>query len=99
MPKVFIPNKSGHIYDDAKRYGEIVFVTAGLQNKYSVNQMTRIWNDALKNSKADDLIVLTGLNIICSIGCAVFAVKHKRLNLLLWRNDKYIKREEMLEEI
>ena len=98
MPKVYIPNKSGHVYKDAERYGEIVFVTAGIQNKYSVNHMVRIWKDALKDSSPDDMIVLTGLNIICSLGAAVFAHKHGRINLLLWRTDKYIKREELLEE-
>jgi hypothetical protein len=99
MPKVYIPNKSGHLYDDAKRYGELVFVTAGVQNKYSVNHMVRVWSEVLKDSSPEDCIVLTGLNIICSIGVGIFAKRHSRINLLLWRNEKYIKREELLEDI
>jgi hypothetical protein len=100
MPtKVYIPNKSGHNYKDAERYGELVFITAGVQNKYSVNHMVRIWQEVIKDSSPEDCIVLTGLNIICAIGCAVFARKHGRINLLIWRNERYIKREEILEDI
>src|SRR3990172_4351538 len=98
MPSVFIPNKSGHTYDDALRYGELVFVTAGTQNKYSTNQMYRVWDKVLETAKADDLIVLTGLNIICAVGAAAFAAKFGRLNLLLWRNKRYIKREIFFTE-
>ena len=97
-PKVYIPNKAGHDYTDAMRYGELVYVTAGLQNKYSVNQMLRIWQDVLKDSDSSDCIVLTGLSVIGSIGCSVFAVKHQRVNLLLWKNGKYIKRELIIDE-
>jgi hypothetical protein len=93
MPKVYCPNKAGHDYEDAKRHGEIVFVTTGTQNKYSVQQMYRTWVEVLQESKPEDLIILTGLNIICTIGCSVFAVMHGRLNLLIWRNNRYISRE------
>jgi hypothetical protein len=99
MPRVFVPNKAAHDYSDAERYGELVFVTMGTQNRYSVNAMYRIWIDALKGSAPEDIIVLTGLNIMCSVGCSIFSVMHKRVNILIWLGGKYMKRELMLTNL
>lgn len=92
-PKVFIPNLSNHNFIDAKRYGQLVFITKGEQAKYSVNSMARCWAAAMEDSKPTDYILLTSLNILCCIGCGMFAAKHKKLNILLWRRDRYIVRE------
>ena len=91
--KVFIPNKGHHDYTDAKRYGELIFVTKGIQNKFSVANMARCWEDALEYSQPTDYILQTSLSILTSIGVASFAVKHNgRVNLLLWGNGRYIVR-------
>ncbi len=92
--KVFVANKSGHVYDAAKKYGRLVFVTDGQVDRYDANGIWRAWNDALSNSTQWDYILLTSLNVICAIGAAVFATKHGgRLNLLLYKNGRYIPRE------
>lgn len=96
--KVFVPNKAGHDYSAAEERGELVFVTTGLQNRYDIRNMYRVWSEALKDSTPEDYIMLTGLNSLCSIGAAVFAKKHGRLNFLVYRNGKYILREVVLDE-
>ena len=97
--RVFIPNLSSHDFSDAKRYGELVFITKGEQSKYNVNSMCRTWTGALAESEPTDYILLTSLSILCCIGCSVFSTKHGRLNLLLWKGGKYIARELIHSEI
>lgn len=90
--KVFIANKSAHDFSDAERFGELVFVTGGKLNRFNVNDMHRQTAEAMKDSSPRDHIVLCSLNTLNSIICSVFATKHKRLNLLLFKQGKYIER-------
>jgi hypothetical protein len=101
MPKVFIPNKGAHDFSDSERYGEIVFVTNGIQNRYSIGSMARVWAHSFLSNKAtkDDLILITSLTILNCIGCAIFATRFGTLNLLLYRNDKYLKRSIILSQV
>ena len=94
--KVYIVNKSGHVYDAASAFGDLVFVTEGTIDRYDANGMWRIWHDALDGSAPEDYLLLTSLNVLCAIGAAVFAKMHGRLNLLLYSNGKYIPRELVL---
>lgn len=99
QPRVFVPNLSNHDFSDAKRYGELIYVTRGKQRKYNINSMCRIWIASLEDSQPEDYIMLTSLSILCCIGCSVFAKKHGRLNLLLWRGGRYVARELILEDL
>ena len=95
--RVFIPNKGHHDYTDAKRYGELVFVTKGIQNKFSVANMARCWEAALEDSLPTDYILQTSLSILTSVGTAAFAMRHNgRVNLLLWGSGKYVDRTIIL---
>lgn len=98
-PKVFIPNKGSHNYSDAERYGEIVYVTKGEQNRYAIGTMVRSWVKVLRSSSPEDYILLSSLTNLCCIGAALFVLRHSRLNLLLFRNDRYIERKIELKEI
>lgn len=98
-PRVYVVNRSTHDYSAAERYGELVYVTKGFQKRFAVGQHTRRWQEALKDSQPDDFIILSSINIICSIGCSMFAAMHGRLNLLLWNDTGYIKREVHLSEV
>lgn len=93
MPSIFVPNKGSHDYGDALRYGELQYVTKGEQNRYAIGTMVRQWVKVLRGSSPEDYILLSSLTNLCCIGCALFAMKHKKLNLLLFRNDKYIERK------
>lgn len=96
MSKVFIVNKSSHDFSAAKPYGEIVFLSEGPMNRYSTNNMHRQFKEAMKNSDAGDYIVPCSLNVMNSIACALFAYKHGRLNLLLFKNGEYLERNHVL---
>jgi hypothetical protein len=103
MPNVYIPNQSSHDHKDAERYGTVVYVTKGQLSKFATNSMYREWWKALRTSQPDDIILLSSLSTLQCIGCAIFGAMHGRLNLLLWRNDRYMKREilfsDLMEEV
>lgn len=99
MSKVFVPNKGAHDYSDAERFGELEYVTKGQINSFAVGTMARIWAESLKDSSPDDWIILTSLTTLCTIGCSQFAMKHRRLNLLLFRKDRYIARKIFFDQL
>jgi len=90
--KVFIVNRSAHNFSDAEKYGELVFLSKGSMNRYSTNNMHRKFTEAMKDSQETDHIVPCSLNVMNSICCAIFARKHGTLNLLLFKDGKYIER-------
>ena len=95
--RVYIPNKSAHVFEAAKKFGDLVFVTEGKVSRFDAHAIWRAWNEVLKDSQPEDFIVVTALNILCTVGAAAFAAKHGRINLLLYRNGRYIRRELSLE--
>ena len=91
-PKVFIPNQSAHDFSDALRYGDLDFISYGEIHCFSVGNMARRWMTKLLKSSDEDLILITSLTILNCVGCAIFGYLHGRLNLLLFKNERYIKR-------
>ena len=95
--KVYIPNKgSGHDYSAAEQHGKLVFVTSGYVNPYNTGTLYRKWQLALSDSEDNDLIVVTSLPVLCMIGASLFAAKHKRLNLLIYKSDGTYQRRDMV---
>lgn len=92
MTKVYIVNKSAHDFSEAEKFGHLVFITEGRLNRFAVNDMHRQTTDILEGSHKEDFIVPCSLNVLNSIVCATFAVKHGRLNLLLFKQGDYIER-------
>ena len=92
MPKVYVLNRGGHDYAEAERFGELVYCTDGLIDKLDTSLMFRELSVAMKDSQPDDYILLTSLSSLCSVACAMFAAKHGKLNLLLFRGDGYVSR-------
>lgn len=99
MPKVFIPNKGAHDFSDAERYGELVFVTKGELSKFACGTMARCWASALNTATKDDFIAVSSLTTLCTIGAALFARKFGTLNLLIFRNGKYMARHMLLSQL
>lgn len=91
-PVVFIPNKSGHNFSDCLRYGTPQFVTSGEVNRFSVGFMSRKWMASLFDSSPKDYILLTSLTILTVVGAAIFGWLHGSINILLFRNNRYILR-------
>lgn len=96
--KVFIVNKSAHDFTAASHYGKIVYLSSGPMNRYATNSMIRQFSSTMKGSDENDYIVPCSLNVMNSIACAIFAVKHRRLNLLLFKDGSYIERNHIFEE-
>jgi hypothetical protein len=93
MPSVFIVNKSFHDFSEAEKYGKLIFLSEGSMDRYEVNNMARQFESYLKDSSPEDYIVPCSLNVMNSIACAMFAVRHNTLNLLLYKQGKgYIER-------
>jgi hypothetical protein len=99
--KVFIPNRGAkHDFSPAKEFGELVFVSDGYVPVFKTGYIYRLWTEALQHSEPTDYIVICSLNIICSIGTGIFAYKHGRMNLLVYRpkQNKYEARIHILED-
>ena len=91
--KVYVTNRGGHKYDAAEKYGEIIYVTEGTLNRFATSSLYRAFVDAMKDSEAEDFILITSMSMVNAIGAAVFARKHGCLNLLLYRSGEYVLRE------
>jgi hypothetical protein len=96
---VWVSNKSGHDFSDAKRYGPLQFVTLGQVNRFSVGYMARMWMRSLISSKKEDYILLTSLTILTVVGAAIFGWMHGRVNILIFRNNKYICRSILFDQL
>ena len=94
--RVYIVNKSSHDFGPAEEYGETIFLSEGSMNRYAVNSMYRQFSEAMRLSDQSDYIVPCSLNVMNSIACAIFAHKHGRLNLLLFKDGTYIERNLVL---
>lgn len=97
--KVFVPNLGAHDFSAAEKYGELIFVTKGHQNRYSIDDKARAWAKALKDSSPEDCIVVSSYSHLVAVGCSMFAVIHGRINLLLFRGKDYVLREAMLRQV
>ena len=106
MATVYIVNKGGHDHIDAERFGNLLFLSEGAINRYSTGNIYRKFVSVLDNSLPGDYILITGLSVMSSIACSIFARKHGRLNLLLYKTSHddivgnyYIERTLMLDEL
>lgn len=98
MSKVYVVNDGGHDFSAAKRFGSLLFCTRGALSKFNVGQMYREVTEALQHSEPDDYILLTSLTTLCSVACAIFAVKHGRLNLLIFKDNDYVERHVVFND-
>lgn len=98
MNRVYITNRSAHDYSAASVYGELRYITERSVDRFNVNNMVRMAEEAFIEATENDYILLTSLNILCSVCCAVYAAKFSRLNLLLFKDGKYIERKVVFEK-
>lgn len=98
MNKVYVPNLASHDFSTAAKYGELVYITVGSQNRFAVDSMVRAWAKALKKSASDDYIIISGLSHHNAIGTAIFGMLHKKLNLLIYKGTGYVARTVLLDQ-
>jgi hypothetical protein len=96
MKNVYIVNRSAHDFSAAEPYGNVIFLSEGSMNRYATNSMIRQFDETMAGSTEEDYIVPCSLNVMNSIACAIFAHKHGKLNLLLFKDGKYIERNHIL---
>lgn len=81
---VFVPSK-GHDFSAAEKYGSLVYLTEGHISRLNVNQLHRQVVDGMKDARADDVILLTGINVLNCLAAAVMAKRFSCLNLLIYK--------------
>lgn len=89
---VFIPNRSRHDFSGAERFGTLKFLTTGIINRLEIAQICRVVEAGLEESNPNDLILPSSLTVLSAIASAVFALKHGRLNLLIYCAGDYLER-------
>ena len=100
MPTVYIINKGGHDYQDASRFGRVEYLSEGSYSPFAVDKMYREFSLKLRESSPDDYLLITGLTVMACIACSCFSFLHSgKLNLLLYRNSKYIERKLLLGKL
>ena len=99
--KIYVVAKGLHSWDLAAEYGELIFLSTAPIGRTGISNMTRLFAPVLANSQPDDYILITGLSVMCSIACTLFALRHKRLNLMMFdaASEKYIKRSIILDDL
>jgi hypothetical protein len=97
--KVYIVNRSAHDFSRAKDFGELVYLSSGEINRWNTNHMARIFEEVLASSSKEDYLVLCSLNIMNSIASAIFSHLHGRLNILLYKDGRYIERNLVFGQI
>ena len=94
--KIYVINRAAHDYSGAERWGKLVYLSDGPVNRYATNKIYRAFEDVLSESSPEDYILLTGLTVMSSIATAIFAHKHSRLNLLIFRPNTHTYAERRL---
>lgn len=98
MTRVYVVNRGGHDYSAAERFGELVYCSDGEMDKWDINQMYRQMSQALEDSVPEDYVLLTSLTSLCSVACSVFAARHGRLNLLIFKDGDYVARTIVMDK-
>ncbi len=105
MPHIYIVNKGCHDYSAAQEYGDLVYLSRDMYSRFSTGKIFRVFREAMRGSSPEDYILISGLSVMSSIACSVFAAKHQRVNLLLFNSgpqtmrDHYVKRTIMMEDL
>ncbi len=96
MPKVLVINKSCHDFSAAYEFGEVHYMTEGTMERFSTTKMFRAFKPFIDDSSSEDFILITGMTNMSVVVCSMFAAKHGRVNLLLYKEQRaggrYIKR-------
>ena len=87
MRTVFVLNNRFD-FSGAEKFGKLSILTAGNFSRFSTSHIARILRARLKESSPEDYILVSPLSIMNIIACAIFVLKHKRLNLLIFKTEE-----------
>lgn len=91
-PKVYIPNRGGHNYKLAEKYGDLVFVTAGTLDKFDLDKYKSAALLAMEDARQEDYLLISSLASICCVCTAILIHRFGRVNLLIFRRTGYVVR-------
>jgi len=90
-PRVFIVNSSFHDFSEARKYGELIFLSEGKVDGLRINKYGRDFVDKLKDITTDDYIVCTSLQILnFLLGFIIGWKKLNRVNVLYYQQGEYV---------
>ena len=92
--RVYVINRGQHDYEDALRYGKIVWLSEDVLNPNNYGLIGRLANQMAKDSQPEDYILVTGLASHLSILAGAFVHRWGKLNLLIFdpKSRKYKER-------
>ena len=98
-PTVWVPNKGALDYSSADRFGNIVYLTEGFIDRFQTGVLYRTLAEQLDKAKKDDYWMITSFTVINAIGTAILARKFGVINFLLWKDNAYIQRQIMVDNL
>jgi hypothetical protein len=99
-PRVYVPSKSHHDFSDASRYGTLVWLTEGPQNRFELNNMYRHVASVMADAQSGDYLLITGPTTVNVIAASILANRFGRINYLIfnaWKG-KYVSVPIVLEQ-
>lgn len=82
--RVFVTNYAGHDYEDAKEYGEFVWITRGYVSFQSLDRVKYTIAEQVVKSGPEDWLLLSGKPIISAIAVLIWFSRHKKVKMLVW---------------
>lgn len=82
--RVFVTNYAGHIYDDAERFGKLIFITRGFVNFSSPDRLKYYVAEGIKESSPDDYLLLSGSALLCTLISMIWLKKNGKIKILNW---------------
>jgi len=98
MTKVYVPNVVGQDVHAAGEYGEIIVLSVGTQDRFSLSNSHRQFLDALKGSEPDDKLVIVGPASLVALAASILSYKHGKVNYLVFRRGTYQERNITLDQ-
>lgn len=89
MRRVYILGDGGHDYSDATRFGELHFIHLPAESKWDLSAIYDILREELLDSDELDLLLVSNLASHLAVATAIMVEWYGRVNLLLYRNDRY----------
>ena len=91
-PTVYIPNRAGHDFSDAERFGTLKFLTSGIVKRYSTNHIYRTLVEGMEDAQPQDYLLVCSLSIINAIAASILARRFGKVNYLLFSGGSDIER-------
>ncbi len=92
MSKVYIPNKSGHDFSAAERFGTLIYLTRGNIDRFGVTNLYRELMEIMVDAQVEDHWLVSSLAIVNAVGVGILARKFGKVNFLIFKEGIYVER-------